>query len=227
MQIKLCSGCAKTEFALEEGRKLRACGSCKARKAGTPAYYCSRSCQKKDWKKNGHRIECYGPAFSAPQVLAEGPWVEKARRNTQDGSVHRGKLQLITWECVDDDDGVKLGWGGVYADEAEELKERFEKELGGSLEKMFEDRDMAFRWTCCGYDASSGTHGCDHHGATDAGRPCGCDFCSAGLAVPDAIYNKAKIEKMGLKLRRGPDPRGKTMAGEFNMMMRNVLGMPV
>lgn len=189
------------------------------------AYYCGRACQKLDWKKNGHRIVCFGPAFEHEPIYAEGEWVEEARAMTEDHSVHLGKLQLITWDCVDEEDGLALGWGGVVVEEVESLKHKFEVCLGGSLEKLFEYNDTSFRWTCCGFDASTGTHGCDHHGDPKAVRPCGCDFCSAGRPVPGSIFNRVKQEKMGLALRKGPDPRGRTMAGELNMIMRNVLGM--
>lgn len=70
-----------------------------------------------------------------------------AHRACQDGGTHFGKLELMTWDG--DDDGLKLGWGGVIKEEEAEHKRKFLAEYGGDQEKFFDYWPGAFRWTCC------------------------------------------------------------------------------
>jgi len=89
-------------------------------------------------------------------------------------------------------------------------------------------RDNAFRWTCCGQSpGGDGFYGCDHHGRKNkdgsflSSKPCGCDFCRAGLPLPDKYFNK-KQHAVGLDLTRGPDPRSKSHSGVLNLKMREI-----
>ena len=90
--------------------------------------------------------------------------------------------------------------------------------------------DGAFRWTCCGLGADEGLYGCDHYGRKKSdgsffsSKPCGCDFCLAGRALPERIFKKSTYT-FGLDLTRGPDPRSKTPFGEANFMMRKMFSM--
>lgn len=45
-----CGGCGRREN-LDRGEKFKKCAACKK------IYYCSRKCQKKDWK-SGHQMSC-------------------------------------------------------------------------------------------------------------------------------------------------------------------------
>ncbi|KAF5381795.1 hypothetical protein D9615_005438 [Tricholomella constricta] len=126
-------------------------------------------------------------------------WYDKYRK-CQDGHKHGGDLELITWKCPKDG----TGWGAVVEEEADDLKRRFETEMGGNLERLYEEWNDAFRWTCCGTSAGM-DYGCDHHGS--GMHPCSCDFCRMGKPLPKSIYEEQSAERMGLNLRRGPDPR--------------------
>lgn len=70
-----------------------------------------------------------------PEVIEEKPWwVDLQRKTLRDGSHHEGKLELITWESTEE--GYKLGFGAVVMEEADELREKFEVEMGGDLRKV-------------------------------------------------------------------------------------------
>ncbi|KAK7005802.1 hypothetical protein R3P38DRAFT_3039683 [Favolaschia claudopus] len=169
-----CSVCKKT------GDLFR-CSGCKTR------CYCGRECQTSDWKS--HKRAC----AAAPK------WYDKHRK-CQDGSKHEGRLELVTWDCPEEE----LGWGACFANESEDLKKQFETEYGGDEEKFFGYWPKGFRWTCCGTDAEM-DYGCDHHGS--GSRPCTCDFCKMGKPLPDSVYLDKTATRHGLKLRRGPDQR--------------------
>lgn len=84
-----------------------------------------------------------------------------------------------------------MGWGNMLLEESDDMKRRFETEMGGDEEKLYAEWPQAFRWTCCGAIrqgfgtpmsdlVSSGTDaemswGCDHHGT--GSTPCTCDYC--------------------------------------------------
>jgi hypothetical protein len=93
-------------------------------------------------------------------------------RTTDDGSLHFGELELITWEG--EEDGEKLGWGRVFINEAEDLKRKYYEEFKKDDVKMYEDWPQGYRWTCCGMQGDM-NYGCDHHGTGP--KPCSCDFC--------------------------------------------------
>ena len=162
-----------------------------------------------------------------------GDWAAKYRR-TRDGSLHFGDLELITWDAIDGD-GEELGWGGILANESEDLKKKFVR-YGGNLadppstpramKKLLKYWGNAFRWTCCGVSVAEGLHGCDHHGHPDARKPCGCDFCRGGEALPESIWRKKLSSQAakGLKLHRGPDPRSLSEMGKINLVMRRTMG---
>ena len=67
-----------------------------------------------------------------------------------------------------------MGWGACVQEEAEDLKAKFEGEMGGDEKRLYEYWPQAFRWTCCGTSADM-KWGCDHHGGGK--KPCTCDFC--------------------------------------------------
>lgn len=65
---------------------------------------------------------------------------------------------------------------------ADDLKQKFEKEMGQKEKKLFDYWPADFRWTCCGSPAQSGdpesediSFGCDYHGS--GSTKCSCDFC--------------------------------------------------
>ncbi|KAG6808197.1 hypothetical protein H0H92_005078, partial [Tricholoma furcatifolium] len=158
-----------------------------------------RECQKANWKD--HKNDCGKPEGSTLNSnFGAGPkWYDKYRK-CRDGNKHEGDLELITWRSKKDG----TGWGATIAKETDDLRRRFETEMGGDQEALYKKWSDAFRWTCCG---TSGTvdYGCDHHGS--GSRPCSCDFCRMGKPLPDSIYYKKSAERMGLRLLRGPDPR--------------------
>ena len=97
--------------------------------------------------------------------------------------------------------------GAAVEEEVDDMKQKFEVEFGGSLEKLADYWPGAFRWRCCGMSVGEGEEGhwgCDHHGDL-ACPPCKCDFCRGGKPVPASIHNERATH--GLQLRRGPDPR--------------------
>lgn len=211
-----CNGCGKNELGGEEILHLSFCGGCKGCTV-EPAYYCSRECQVADWpslKKNCPRGQ---------KKQTTSTYFADKYRKTKSGDYHNGDLELVTWDFIDDD-GVEYGWGAVEKNESSELKSKFEIEFNGNRHKLIKLHDSAFRWTCCGLSAGEGLYGCDHHGDLEV-QMCGCDFCLSGRPLPDAIYNSRSQHKVGLSLRRGPDPRSKSPMGELNFAMRTVFGM--
>lgn len=88
-------------------------------------------------------------------------WYDKHRK-CGDGSLHEGRLELITWKG--DDGGEVLGWGACVLGECDDLKKTFERKYGGNEAKFFEYWPQGFRWTCCGLPGNN-DYGCDHHGA--------------------------------------------------------------
>ncbi|KAJ7217714.1 hypothetical protein GGX14DRAFT_597525 [Mycena pura] len=161
--------------------QISRCSGCKGR------YYCGTACQRGDW--NTHKRAC----AAAPK------WYDKHRK-CQDGRNHEGRLELITWDCPEEE----LGWGACFADESDDLKKKFETEFGSDEEKFFEHWPQGFRWTCCGTDGGM-DYGCDHHGS--GSRSCTCDYCRMGEPLPDDVFNEKTAARHGLNLRRGPDVR--------------------
>jgi hypothetical protein len=159
-----CKTCGKDQTI--PGVKLRKCSKCKG------SAYCSKrqssadvfslptccfqgvDCQRKDWPT--HKRLC-------------GDWYDKHRK-CRDGAKHEGQLELITWVCEEE----ALGFGACWFEECDDLKKVFETEFEGNLEKFYEYRPHAFRWTCCGMSGGM-DYGCDHHGT--GSKPCSCDFC--------------------------------------------------
>ncbi|KAJ7072040.1 hypothetical protein C8F01DRAFT_1044390 [Mycena amicta] len=170
-----CAVCGK--------ESLSRCSGCKV------TSYCGANCQRTDW--SAHKAAC----AAAPQ------WYDKHRK-CQDGNLHEGRLELITWDSSSSE--LDLGWGACLKEEADDLKKDFETKYGGDEEKFFEHWPQGFRWTCCGTEASM-DYGCDHHGSGK--KPCTCDYCRMGEPLPNDIYNEKTASRHGLKLRRGPDPR--------------------
>jgi len=192
----------------KDNKDLSFCGGCKQDPNCTqPACYCNESCQKAHWKE--HKKAC--PLKKGP-CSPTASWVDHYRQGS-DESLHSGDLELITWDHKD------CGWGGCSKYESDELKKKYEEEFHYDKEKLFIYFDSAFRWTCCGLDAGAGVHGCDHHGDLKS-KPCKCDFCKAGIPIPDKLFNKKTQHKKGLTLRQGPDPRSATSAGQLNWRMR-------
>ncbi|KAF9782793.1 hypothetical protein BJ322DRAFT_172060 [Thelephora terrestris] len=171
-----CKTCGKNQTT--PGVKLRKCSKCRG------SAYCSPECQREDWP--AHKKLC-------------GDWYDKYRK-CQDGAKHEGQLELITW--VSEEEGV--GFGASCFEDCDELKDTFETEFEGNLERFYKYRPHAFRWTCCGMPGDM-DYGCDHHGT--GSKPCSCDFCRMGKPLPERIYNKKPASRMGLNLPRGPDPR--------------------
>jgi hypothetical protein len=118
-----------------------------------------KACQAADWKT--HKRVC--------GVKAQKTWYDKHRK-CRDGSIHEGKLELITWPCEQEE----TGWGHCITEESDDLRRKLEVEYGGDEAKFFGYWPQGFRWTCCGTDAGM-DWGCDHHGT--GSRPCTCDFC--------------------------------------------------
>lgn len=166
-----CDVCKKTSEELSE--PLQQCTKCKKRifcgeYAHTPTqtscfpanahFFCTgRECQIADWPH--HKLNC-GKV-----------WYDKHRK-CQDGYKHEGKLELITWNSVED--GYEKGWGNVVIEESDDMRTKFEEEFKGDEAKLYEYWPQAFRWTCCGTDAGM-DWGCDHHGS--GSRACTCDYC--------------------------------------------------
>ncbi|KAK6857370.1 hypothetical protein PG990_010784 [Apiospora arundinis] len=128
-------------------------------------------------------------------------WFDK-HRQCEDGSVHYGELELITWGG--EEAGWELGWGRTQVSEADFMKKKYEQEFGGDDEKLYGYWPQGFRWTCCGTTGDM-SYGCDHHGTGP--QPCGCDYCGSGMSLPEDLYYSKLPERQGLHLSRGPDPR--------------------
>ncbi|KAJ8519673.1 hypothetical protein ONZ45_g3427 [Pleurotus djamor] len=94
------------------------CSSCKTQ------VYCGEACQRSDWKT--HKQSCSGRPAK--------PWYDDFRR-CDDGSFHEGKLELITWDCPEEE----TGWGHILKEESDDLKRKFEGEFGGSEAKLCGD----------------------------------------------------------------------------------------
>ncbi|KDR77626.1 hypothetical protein GALMADRAFT_66014 [Galerina marginata CBS 339.88] len=180
-----CDVCHKTE---DTDTKIKRCSRCHDR------FYCGKTCQQSDWK--AHKPNC----------VTREIWYDKYRK-CKDGTVHYGKLQLITWGG--ERDGHTLGWGASFENDSEALQKILEEGFKGDLQRFHAWRPQAFRWTCCGTSASM-DYGCDHHGAGP--MPCTCDFCRMGKSIPDKFYYERLPSKVGLHLPRGPDPRSYSAA---------------
>ncbi|KAF8066747.1 hypothetical protein FPV67DRAFT_1626779 [Lyophyllum atratum] len=187
-QPHTCAVCKKGPDELKA--ELQQCSLCKSR------YYCGRECQTSDWKT--HKVTCQRSGGGSGSG-SQGKWYDKYRK-CSDGNKHEGEMELITWNCPKDG----TGWGAVFLEESDDMKRKFETEMGGDLEKLYRYHDSAFRWTCCGTSAGM-DYGCDHHGS--GSFPCSCDFCRMGKPLTERIYKEQSAERMGLNLRRGPDPR--------------------
>ncbi|KAL0488771.1 zmynd10 [Acrasis kona] len=178
------------------------------------AYYCSIDCQKTKWQE--HKKVCV-----VPEKILNNTWWKKHAK-CDDGSLHEGRLELISWKSISEL-GEEIGWGNVIIKEADDLREKFEKQFKGDEEKFYKYRPEAFRWTCCGTSGCC-KFGCDHHGL--GSKPCSCDFCHMGEPIPDEIYNKKTAENMGLKLPRGPDKRSfNPQQAAIAKMMRGLYGL--
>ncbi|EIM84495.1 uncharacterized protein STEHIDRAFT_100561 [Stereum hirsutum FP-91666 SS1] len=163
------------------GNQIKRCGRCKG------PQYCSEQCQLADWPS--HKGSCQRQTV----------WYDKYRA-CEDGSIHEGRLELITWPSPTEG----TGWGACLLEEADDLKRKFETQFNGDQNKFFKYWPQGFRWTCCGTDGGM-TWGCDHHGTGK--KPCTCDYCRAGTPLPDDIYRERSATRYGLRLERGPDPR--------------------
>ena len=60
-------------------------------------------------------------------------------RKCDDGSLHEGKLELITWTTQD------MGWGGCFAEESDDLKVKFEVSPLHVNESQVESTDRHIR----------------------------------------------------------------------------------
>ncbi|EIN13012.1 hypothetical protein PUNSTDRAFT_82541 [Punctularia strigosozonata HHB-11173 SS5] len=156
-----CFNCRKESMT----KDLKRCARCRG------ALYCNADCQKNDW--SNHKELC-GESSS---------WMDKYR-GCRDGSLHEGKLELMTWEYIEPTTKERMGWGNVVIEGAEYMKKVLREECNGKLSRLFKKRPEAFRWTCCGTDAGM-NFGCDHHGT--GSRPCTCDFCRMGKALPNKM----------------------------------------
>lgn len=167
---------------------------------------------------------------------SSSPWYDK-HRLCEDNAKHEGRLELITWSVpassqrpTDGDDFCEdMGWGNCIAGEdSDGLKQKFETEFAGNEERLYEYWPQGFRWTCCGLVGDE-NFGCDHHGKGP--KPCSCDFCKMGKAIPNSIYDE-RINSpagKGLKLSRGPDPRSisrGSLGTNITEMARGLLGLP-
>ncbi|KAI1372907.1 hypothetical protein F4677DRAFT_431160 [Hypoxylon crocopeplum] len=120
--------------------------------------------------------------------------------------------------------GEELGWGNCVVSDGAGLKRKYEEEFKSDDARMYRYWPQGYRWTCCGTDGGQ-RFGCDHHGTGP--EPCCCGFCHMGKPLPDRVYNKDTLERRGLELPRGPDPRSlnpvKWMVAD---VARAFLGMP-
>ncbi|KZV82941.1 hypothetical protein EXIGLDRAFT_843339 [Exidia glandulosa HHB12029] len=205
-----CSQCKKWS---RDPANLKRCSRCKA------SLYCDAACQKKHWST--HKVFC---------LPAPGHWSEKYRE-CQDGSMHQGRLELITWEgVVTDYDGevTRTGWASAELEDVDELKQIFETHFHSDEEQFYLYRRFAFRWNCCGVKGNR-VAGCDHHSARFP-VPCTCDFCVMGRPVPDDLEaeNAAEhsVARHGLTIPRTPDPRSFNRAmAAFTAASRTTMGL--
>jgi hypothetical protein len=152
--------CRKCGVSEDLGRtNMFKCGKCIKNRNPDPAIYCSRACQKTDWE-NGHKGKCKKVPPEVVAARARSPdghdWCQDWRK-CEDGSLHHGDLELITWDGEDSDGEIELGFGGYVREESDDARREFEVEMGGDKLKFLEDNDNSFRWTCCGLTASQGT----------------------------------------------------------------------
>uniref|UniRef100_A0A8H8CRD5 MYND-type domain-containing protein n=1 Tax=Psilocybe cubensis TaxID=181762 RepID=A0A8H8CRD5_PSICU len=143
--------CSVCHTKADSNTAIQRCSKCHSR------LYCGTTCQREDWPT--HRRAC-GKTLQ---------WYDKFRK-CRDGSLHEGKLELITWPCPEEG----TGWGGCLAEESDALKRKFEVKYGSDEATLHKHWPQGFRWTCCGTDAGM-DWGCDHHGT--GSKPCTCDFC--------------------------------------------------
>lgn len=198
------------------------------------SYQAGRSCQTIDWRS--HKATCR----KTEDKTSVPVWYDKHRK-CQDGSLHEGKLELITWACETEE----TGWGHCSADESDDLQRKFSTEYRGDESKFFKYWPQGFRWTCCGTEAGM-NWGCDHHGT--GSKPCTCDFCRwafsdvdgcveltldrvinrMGKPLPLSIYKEDSASRHGLKLRRGPDKRSFHPAiGSLAAVGREITGLEI
>ena len=84
----------------------------------------------------------------------------------RDGSFHDGQLELVTWPSRTG----RKGWGGTLVEEAEDLRNKYLREMKGDDQRvrtvflfsqraeplqLFKYFDSAFRWTCCGNEGGT------------------------------------------------------------------------
>ncbi|KAI0736298.1 hypothetical protein C8Q72DRAFT_948599 [Fomitopsis betulina] len=112
-------------------------------------------------------------------------WYDKYR-GCKGGSMHEGKLELMTWEWTNHDIGCRVGWGNSLLEDAAETRRRFEVDCRGKKSLFYKHarRLRPPRWW------EQAVH-----------------FCHMGKPLPDGRYYKEDGVRMGLKLNRGPDPR--------------------
>jgi len=154
--------------------KLKNCAACKKIK------YCAAECQRADWPR--HKPGCVAPAAPRPAAQPGGSqsgWWDAHRRG-EDGSMHFGKLELMTWKCTDED-GDEVGFGGFCASEHEDNKRTFEVEFGGDEARYFEHNSHGFRWTCC---AAASQQTWAHTAATTTATRARPDPANATSAAP-------------------------------------------
>ncbi len=126
---RACSHCGKDEQ--DTAVILRSCARCIIHKAPVPAKYCSKDCQRAAWQF--HKV-CCGPKAPPPPPEFDGTWVDQWR-GCKDGAYHFGTLELITWDGADED-GMLLGFGGVYLEGAGAMRAKFEGQCGGDLSRF-------------------------------------------------------------------------------------------
>jgi len=79
-----------------------------------PFFSSGKACQVSDWKV--HKTKC----------VKHENWFDKHRK-CRDGTVHEGKLELITWSG--EREGYTLGRGASFEEESEDLRNMFEEKF--------------------------------------------------------------------------------------------------
>jgi len=110
-----------------------------------PFFSSGKACQVSDWKV--HKTKC----------VKHENWFDKHRK-CRDGTVHEGKLELITWSG--EREGYTLGWGASFEEESEDLRNMFEEKFRGDMQRFYGYRPQALRWMCCGTSAGM-DYGCE------------------------------------------------------------------
>lgn len=227
-------------------QRLKICVRCKS------ASYCCAEHQRADWKKEGvgsHRNWCYDYSpkttkkwWKTKQIdcsaccrrhpVTHGAGYCAGAPYGVPGEVHFGDLELIIWEVGDvvlsafdrSAKGITY-WGGAETKkQGRNLRKIFEKKYKGDEEKFFVDYPQCFRWTCCGNGGAQTYGGCDHHSA-EGPKPCNCDFCTRGMAIPESMRYKTK-NNWGLQRKWGPDPRSYNASrGDTAHLMRTMMGI--